>query len=253
MGTNKAFTILLILILAVSSPMMAKPASASVPKPSVPEFTVKFVDNSYGVPTTYSTDPYTGKNVTHPTYRVINKTIEVMIKNQPFVPYYDANSNSTISLYYNIRMKGHFESNWTNIYPIDDTPPMSNSEYTTFSYPLVEFSNAPAAYDFPFIGSKSFPDGAQVDFQVEAMIGYFQPVVYPDGRTSRWVFNFIGEESGWSNTRTITMPDSSASVSPSPTVPEFPPLVILPLFMLMLSVALILKLRKQPQAKEAGG
>ena len=31
--------------------------SGPIPKPSVPEFTIELVDNSYDVPTTYSVDP----------------------------------------------------------------------------------------------------------------------------------------------------------------------------------------------------
>jgi len=57
--------------------------------PAVPEFTVELVDSSYDVPTTYSTDPYTGKQVTHEGYHVAKRTIEVRIKNQPFKPYTD--------------------------------------------------------------------------------------------------------------------------------------------------------------------
>jgi hypothetical protein len=38
-------------------------------KPSVPEFTVKLVDNSYDVPPTQTTDPYTGTK-TIPGYHV---------------------------------------------------------------------------------------------------------------------------------------------------------------------------------------
>lgn len=36
-----------------------------IPKPSIPEFTVKLVDNSYDVTTTYSIDPFTGENIIH--------------------------------------------------------------------------------------------------------------------------------------------------------------------------------------------
>ena len=50
-------------------------------KPSVPEFTVKLVAHPYDVPTTYSTDPYTGETITHAGYHMENKSIEVSIKN----------------------------------------------------------------------------------------------------------------------------------------------------------------------------
>ena len=94
---RKIATLLVVLILTVSSLIMAKPACASTPKPSVPEFTLKYVDHSYDVPPTYSTDPYTGKTVmTQAGYHVENKSIEVTIKNQPFTNYKDASGNNVM-------------------------------------------------------------------------------------------------------------------------------------------------------------
>lgn len=65
---------------------MVKSAFSSITKPSVPEFTVKLVDSSYDVPTTYSIDPYTGQNVTHAGSHVESRTLDVKIKNQPLPP-----------------------------------------------------------------------------------------------------------------------------------------------------------------------
>ena len=48
-----------------SGTVQASTGGIGIPKPSVPEFTVALVDTSYDVPTTYSTDPYTGKQLTH--------------------------------------------------------------------------------------------------------------------------------------------------------------------------------------------
>ena len=100
-------------MLAVSSLIMVETASAqSIPKPSVPEFTLTFVDHPYDVPPKYSTDPYTGKNVTtQDGYRAQNRSIEVIIINQPFTPYEDSNGNQ-IYLFYNVSIKGHYENNW---------------------------------------------------------------------------------------------------------------------------------------------
>jgi hypothetical protein len=204
---RKSFALVLILILAVSSLMMVKPSFASITKPSVPGFTLKFVDSSYDVPTTYSIDPYTEANVTHPSYHVDNRTIEVTIKNQPFVSYYHANSFN-ISLYYNVRMKGHYAQNWTDLYFLEDEHPIqSNSDYTVISYSLG------GAYSL--IGE--LPAGAQVDFQVEAMEGYFSRIYNPNATDPLEMFpwGFTGEESGWSNTQTVTISTSGASPSPS--------------------------------------
>ena len=68
-------------------------AESSIPKPSVPEFTLKYVDNSYDVPpkTTTSTDPYTNEitTTTIPGYHVENRTVEAVIKNNVGASYYN--------------------------------------------------------------------------------------------------------------------------------------------------------------------
>ena len=52
-GTSKDLSLLLVVILAFTILIMVKSISAqSVPKPSVPEFTVKFVNASYSIATT---------------------------------------------------------------------------------------------------------------------------------------------------------------------------------------------------------
>lgn len=94
----------------------------------------------------------------------LNGKLEVTIKNQPFVPYND--SSGTPSFYYNIRVKGHFGEDWTELHrPSDGYPTRSDSENTVI--PLgngYSLDSGTIAIDFP--------PGAQVDFQVEALIGY---------------------------------------------------------------------------------
>jgi hypothetical protein len=109
---SKPAILLLIADLLASSLITVDFVLASIPKPSVPEFNLKFVDNSYDVPSTYSPDPYTGKNVmTQAGYHVQNKSLEVTIKNQLFTNYKDATGNN-IMLYYDVSWKGHFEDYW---------------------------------------------------------------------------------------------------------------------------------------------
>ncbi len=105
-STSKGFSLLFVVILAVSSLIIVESATAqSIPKPSVPEFTLKYVDHSYDVPPTTTTtiDPYTGKQTqaTQPGYRVENKTLDVIIKNQNFTAYEDTNAQRNYALYYN--------------------------------------------------------------------------------------------------------------------------------------------------------
>jgi hypothetical protein len=225
---RKGFALVLILVLTVSSLILVKPehALASITKPSVPEFTVRLIDNSYDVPMYNSTDPYTGANVTHPAQHIDNRTLEFRVKNQPFTPYYDASSSFNITLYYNVRMKGHYAENWTNLYSVeDDHPRQSNSDYTLILLPLGANSDTALRW----LPSST----SQVDFQVESMIGYFSRGVGFDS------WSFTGEESGWSNTQTLTIP---ANESPSPTstpiTPEFPSVIIVTIVLIVLALAI---------------
>jgi hypothetical protein len=165
--------------------------------PAVPEFTVQLVDSSYDVPTTYSTDPYTGKQVTHSGYHIARRTIEIRIKNQPYTPYTSYGQES--KFYYNVRYKGYFGGDWFEVYHPEEMPTQSNSEYTVISFNDVGdggFYLAPA----PRMLVVS-PDG-QVDFQVKALAGFASEgspfVGIPD--------SFAGKESYWSATQTLTIP-----------------------------------------------
>jgi hypothetical protein len=195
-----------------------------ITKPSVPEFTLVLVDSSYDVPTTYSIDPYTGKNVTHYGYHVEDKKIGMKIKNnQPFNSYYDDKLGQTIGFYYNIRFKGSFSEEWTELYRASDGYPhqWSDSDYTVITF-LSETGKTIESYGF----SRTFPDGAKVDYQVEAMIGY----VHRDASIPFAPWVFTGEKSGWSETLTLTVPIStqfptitlSPTTTPEPTPPISP-------------------------------
>ncbi|HSV49612.1 MAG TPA: hypothetical protein VLH35_04785, partial [Candidatus Acidoferrales bacterium] len=101
-----------------------------IPTPSVPQFTLSYVDHSYDVPakTTSSQDPYTGevKTSTIPGYRVTNFTIDVTIKNQAYPAIVNGNSSY---MRYEVQSKGHYQEGWTGGYSVvaDKT-----SDYTVF-------------------------------------------------------------------------------------------------------------------------
>jgi hypothetical protein len=188
---------------------------------------VKLVDSSYDVPTTYSTNPYTGEKVTHPSYRVESRTIEIKIKNQPFTPFVveEATANWTVGLQYVIRWKGHYGQDWYEIYydtPMDGFTGFSanlESEFTVISFEG-EYSSSDGLKLIYQGMYTTFPPSAQVDFQVKALIGYVSRCPVPG--TSGWTFT--GEESDWSNTQTITIdsnpssvPSSASSDSQNPT------------------------------------
>ena len=223
---SKPVTLLLITLLAVPSlVMVSRVLAQSIPKPSVPEFTLELVDSSYDVPTTHEINPYTGENVTYEGYHVKSTSIQVKIENQPFAPYerQDLNEafNRTIYFFYNIRIKGFYTDNWIELYnPSDGYPQWSDSQYTLFSYVWGGDGGT-------LMGSKSvnLPAGGEVDFQVEAMIGY----VHRSGEPPWFPWTFYGETSGWSNTQTITIaesqtssPESTPTLSPEITTPASP-------------------------------
>jgi hypothetical protein len=168
------------------------PSPIFIPKPSIPEFTLRQIPS------------FPEKNRT---------TIELTIKNQPF----DKDNIYHYSLVYNVRIRTSDE-NWTDLYDAEDGYPyQSDSDYTVLSYVSGEIAYYPSD-DYPLAPSKEvgiLPYYGQVDFQVRAMIGY---------RTRSWKFYggqmlpyvFEGEKSDWSNAQTITIGENQ-TISPERT------------------------------------
>lgn len=221
---SKLATLLLITVLAVSSLIVVSSAFAqSITKPSIPEFTLKYVDNSYDVPptTTTTTDPYTNKTTTTtiPGYHVKNFTIEVTITNQPFPSHINGNATN---LYYNVCTKGNFEDNWDNPYP-SSLNSASSSGVLSGDYSVSLPTQSSSEYTVLSLSANSYPTGSVVDFQVEAILGYEysydqyfynqQPHVIPIV-----VNTFVYQASGWSNTQTLNISESQTpNSSPTPT------------------------------------
>lgn len=212
-------------------------------KPSVPEFTVKFVNASYTVTTTNS---YTGLDETE---FVSNDSIEITITNQVF-------DHSSGQIYYNVRVKPHFADDWTEVYPVSNRTSsyrdgvysyaqyinknsiiQSDSSYTNITFPVIPTTLYPeSGYDvtwtypgndgiayFEFL--RSIPDDSQLDFQVEVLVGHDSQV---------WVseFRLLGPQGGhydsaiaydatssWSSTQTITIGENQTP-SPAPSEQE---------------------------------
>lgn len=236
---SKTFAFLLKIIIAISclSLLAVKPANAqSTPTPSVPEFTLRYVDKSYDVAstTTSSTDPYTSNitTTTIPGRHVSDQTIEVTIKNDLGASYYD------------LRYKGHYSDTWTyfpygpshNIYDGFFPPHFqaSNSSYTVGYLPLD-------------ILPQPIPQGAPIDVQVQPLFGDFEvtPYGFAIGRAT-YDARFTDTADDWTTTQTITIGETSAS--PSPTVPEFPITAVLCLLVALplLATILLKKKRKLP-------
>ncbi|MEM2098198.1 MAG: hypothetical protein QXU99_00420 [Candidatus Bathyarchaeia archaeon] len=245
---RKISALLLILVFTVSSIILVSLnyTSAAIPKPSVPEFTVKFVNASYSVTTT---NPYTGLSETK---LVSNNSIEITIKNQPF-------DYAGYKIHYDVRIKPHFADNWTEIYPIQnmtsaynadgtfsyalyvnrDSPVQSSSSYTMIIFPVVptrvySASGYYEGYNIQRYYSEeegregryseflsAIPNDAHLDFQVEALVGHTSQrwiIVHPLYPTYGGYFApavAYDVSSGWSETKTIIIPTSTTSPADS--------------------------------------
>ena len=194
--------------------------------PSVPEFTVTYVAHPYDVPTktTPYVDPFTGKETVNevPGHHVENESIEVMIENQFFNPYTD-DEGKELNLYYFVQAKGHFGDDWDEL--VEEYLVDTSLEYTVITL------------------SANYPEGGLVDFQVKAVVGYMYDVV-ADRPLLPPIYQLMHvETSGWSPTQTIAIEN--------PQIPEFPSLMILPLFILIATIMIVCRNRLN-KAKKNG-
>lgn len=251
-NVRENFVLFLIVLLVVSSPIMAKTALAqTTPAPSVPQFTLKFVNASYNVTTT---NPYTGVNTTA---QVDNSSLSVTIKNQAF----DYGDN--YHLFYDVRIKPHFSENWTELSPT--MPLFSGSNLTLAQYISdIYYSNnshpeSDSTYTTLSISASGYPSGGQIDFQVATEVGInstfysihtIGSVPIGAGQTEPAIAYVT--TSDWSNTQTITTPASSISaaatpaLSPASAAPEFPTWTI-PIILVLMAVAffMLFNIRKR--------
>jgi hypothetical protein len=173
------------------------PASAQS-KPSVPEFTLKYVDNSYDVPpkTTTTTNPYTNETTTTttPGYHVEYKTVEATI------------NNNIGASYYNFRYKGHYENEWT-YFPFDPNRSLPYFLSDSYSVPYQASNSSYTVATLPPIFFQNIPIGGEVDVQVQALFGDFdaEPFGHLHLPQPTYDFYFEGTTSGWSETQTITI------------------------------------------------
>jgi hypothetical protein len=222
---SKCATLLLIAVLAVSGLIMVSSAFAqSITKPSVPEFTVKLIDTSYYVSPTTTTDPYTGETVTQGGYYVKGElNIEITIKNQPFTQYVDTATDKGISLFYQVRTKGHFSSDWSTVERWIKEAPAYNPRNP---YQEQDYSSDYTVLKYGSLVSQNIPSEGTLDIQVQALIGYVTIHGNPDHPIDLYnffaSFEFTGESSGWSDTQTLTIGESQ-SPTPSPATTPTPP------------------------------
>jgi len=256
---------------------------AQISKPSIPEFTVKFVNTPYDVPPAYLFNPVSGQNMTTSEGEHAEKGILLTIKHPPFTAYLDASGNQLIQLYYNVRVRVYDvqnstnERNWTVLFNPREMPRQPNSENTTISLTFWGSDR----YQSPDSRQLCASEGSQVDFQVQALEGYVHRVWSSNTTDPVWIFGtwvFVGQTSDWSSTQTITIPEAlpsefptaspAVSILPSPTptntpipttvltpeptltptdtVPEFPAWIVVVLVVVATLTAIIAaKIKKQ--------
>jgi hypothetical protein len=249
MSIKKVIVILMMVHLFLMSSLNGVVFSTSnlgdIQIPSVPEFTVRYVDLSYDIPTTYEIDQFTGKNVTKQEgYHVDKRSIVFKIKNQPFISYNDASGNE-IGLYYNFRFKGHFGGEWRH-YPFSESG-QGTRRYSAMFYVLTyespklaasnsEFTNI--TLSIPFLYGIDNPKSGSIDFQVQTLVGHIDYA--GDG-----FYKFEGQRSDWSNTQTMTIGEITQNAD---SIPEFSSLNIVPIF--IVSILAIIVIRNRFQRKK---
>jgi hypothetical protein len=173
--TKNSSTTIVNIILLFSLLVLAIPYATvqAVSKPSVPQFSVKLVDN----------------------------LIEVTIKNQPFAPFNDESAKNVdngsdmygpngkeFNLYYDVQVKGH-RGEWNHFcnYIVQ-----SNSSYTVVSQ------------------SSKYDVGTQLDFKVSAVIMYKYNFAYDPPSIVPPAWGLKTEiQSDWSDVQTFTVSSSS--------------------------------------------
>jgi hypothetical protein len=212
---------------------MAVSAYAQSPKPSAPKFTIQFPNDD---------------------------TIQIVIQNQAFT----SSSSVNLIMYY-YRVKDHYGQQW--IEARSEGQLQSNSTATLITIPPLAGSVPKGSPFDPFMNN-FLNNSTVLDFQIQAKTGYYLvtqkpgympgiPPVGPGDGYSEITFN-DSETSAWSNTVTVDLKDKiMLSPSPtlpnfgptsSPTVPEFSWLMIPPLFIFVLSIAVIVSARKTCRA-----
>ncbi len=216
---GKCLTLCLVAILAVSSLVLIISTSAeTIPKPSSPEFTIKFPND---------------------------QTIQIVIENQAFT-----SSSSVNAIIYYYRVKDHNSQQWLIN---KDYKLQSDSKTTTITIPSV-----PGPFFPSIVYSTILNNSTLLDFQVQAQAGYYAvsnvsgapAMISPAPQQWHTEITFNDSAiSDWSSSLTVDLNEMAVvtpSATPNPSVPEFPSLLIIPLLLSVLAIAI--EIRKKQLA-----
>jgi hypothetical protein len=193
--------LLLMLVLLASCLINAKPVSSQT-SPETPQFTLKLEDDSQDIVNASGT------------FHIEIKFVDVVINNT--VPYsmYAVVNDTIVKPYYNVHVKGHSQD-WKDATISLNLAPQNGN--TTVKFGLGGTNPDPGGWSI-WLGS--ITNESQIDFQVRAINGFYThtgdvgPICWRNPGFSS--FNETGR-SNWSDTQTLTLPNGSASTSPTPT------------------------------------
>jgi len=288
---NKNLAIVLILTMAISSLslIMVKPANAQlIPIPAFPQFEVRFVNVSstpnYLIEISIENQPFDYSNNGSLYQEYFNVRVKQHFAENWTEVYPIVNGTSLFN------GKGPTPGRTGNFsyaeYISADSPMQSNSGVRANFYVIpVEFylennsgfegysiQKTYGVWGANPIGNRTFldeiPIDAQLDFQVQALVGHNSTIWFNISALFDGVGTYVpaaayDTEGNWSNTQTITIGETSANTSPNPTpsstpnstptVPEFPTWTIPLLLTMMVASACLLvyhKKHKQPETNK---
>jgi hypothetical protein len=252
---NKILTLLLAAILSTCCLTLAQTSWAqSTSTPTVTEFSVQYVHDSYYIPIEVisSKDPYTGviTNTTTGGATIDNSSMVATIKNPPG------------ATFYNFRWKGSYADDW-QYFPFNPYDSRSRPYYLSDSgavpFPVSKGSDY-SELSLYFLPQQITANGS-IDIQVQALYGSFRAEPYThliEACGPCYDFYFEGQASDWSSTQTISYNQLSPSSTPqvtdqptgidtaasaTPSAPELPTVVVLPLFAIATITIALLKKR----------
>jgi hypothetical protein len=175
---SKSLSLLLIVVLLITSSLLIIQfaTAQTIPKPSVPKFTIYLLENGY----------------------------QMDISNQPIIP----NGHDMAGIFYDIRIKSHSTENW-----VHKTVPNATKAIRGYIQEMGQSGNTTLTSDFKSIRQllNLSSESQQIDFQVEAINGYPNMTlanmffgIEPD-KTPIITVN----TSGWSESQTITIPSTN--------------------------------------------
>ena len=188
----------------------------AVPKPSVPQFSVKFIDNSYNVPPTQTIEPYTGKTTTQPSHTVKEGRTDVTITNLPSTPH-KTSEGYECNLYYRVQYKGHYEKEW---FPFSYMNYGIAGDY--YAYFVKSSEDKYTVVSLSFNDFNTPPSGAQLDLRIQALYAYHDPSTINHMNLVHEALLVEATSGDWSKIQTITINYGAVTPMPSQTIITLP-------------------------------